>query len=59
MVISDDYKQHATQETTNYYGSKAQGITGFRRDQGLRRVLATRTDGELMFSFQNGYCLVS
>ena len=59
VVISDDYKQHATQETTNYYGSKAQGITGFRRYQGLRRVLTTRTDGELMFSFQNGYCLVS
>lgn len=59
VVISDDYKQHATQETTNYYGSKAQGIADFRRAQGLRRVLTTRSDGELMFSFQNGYCLVS
>jgi beta-lactamase superfamily II metal-dependent hydrolase len=59
VVISDDYKQHATQETTNYYGSKARGIAGFRYDQGLRRVLTTRSDGELMFSFQNGQCLVS
>lgn len=59
VVISDDYKQHATQETTNYYGSKAQGITGFRFEQGLRRVLTTRSDGALMFSFQNGQCLVS
>ena len=59
VVISDDYKQHATQETTNYYGSKAQGISGFRFERGLRRVLTTRSDGELMFSFQNGHCLVS
>jgi beta-lactamase superfamily II metal-dependent hydrolase len=59
VVISDDYKQHATQETTNYYGSKAQGISGFRFDRNLRRVLTTRSDGELMFSFQNGHCLVS
>lgn len=59
VVISDDYKQYSTQETTNYYGSKAMGIAGFRHDQGLRKVLTTRRDGELMFSFQNGYCLVS
>lgn len=59
VVISDDYKQHATQETTNYYGSKVHGITGFRSHQGLRRVLTTRDDGELMFSFRNGQCLVS
>lgn len=59
VVISDDYKQHATQETTNYYGSKALGIMGFRYDQGLRRVLTTRSDGELFFSFQNGRYFVS
>lgn len=59
VVISDDYKQHSTQETTHYYGSKAIGITGFRFDPGLRRVLTTRSDGELMFSFQGGCCLVS
>lgn len=59
VVISDDYKQHGTQETTSYYGTKATGIAGFRTDQGLRRVLTTRTDGELMFSFQGGNCLVS
>lgn len=59
IVISDDYKQYITQETANYYGSKAMGITGFRHDKGLRKVLTTRSDGELLFSFQNGHCLVS
>lgn len=59
VVISDDYKQYNTQETTNYYGRKAIGITGFQNEQGVRKVLTTRSDGELMFSFQNGHCLVS
>jgi len=58
VVISDDYKQYSTQETSAYYARKAIGITGFRNDLGLRKVLTTRRDGELWFSFQNGYCLV-
>jgi beta-lactamase superfamily II metal-dependent hydrolase len=58
VVISDDYKQYSTQETSTYYARKAKGITGFRNDLGLRKVLTTRRDGALWFSFQNGFCLV-
>lgn len=57
VVISDDYKQHASQETTNYYASKAQGIRGFR-GQDWRHVLTTRNDGELVFTFRDGGCFV-
>lgn len=56
-VISDDYKQYDTQETTSYYGSKASGIAWFR-DGGPRKVLTTRDDKELRFSFSNGGILV-
>jgi beta-lactamase superfamily II metal-dependent hydrolase len=59
VVISDDYKQHATQETTNYYGSKAQGISNFRGIGNTRRVLTTRSDKEIQFSFQGSNCWVS
>lgn len=59
VVISDDYKQYATQETTNFYGSKATGITGFRGQPGHRRILTTRNDGQILFSFVDGRCLVS
>jgi beta-lactamase superfamily II metal-dependent hydrolase len=55
VVISDDYKQYDTQETTTYYGGKARGIPSFR-DQGARYVLTTRNDGEIRFSFKSGYC---
>ena len=58
IVISDDYKQHDTQETTNYYGRQAFGISGFRGQQGLRKVLTTRYDGPIRFSFVNGRCEV-
>lgn len=58
VVISDDYKRHATQETTNYYGSKVSGIYGFRGDAGVRKVLTTRDDGPLSFSFQGRNCIV-
>jgi beta-lactamase superfamily II metal-dependent hydrolase len=57
IVISDDYKQYDTQETTAYYASKARGIAWFR-NQGPRYVLTTRSDGEIRFSFQNGSCRV-
>ena len=56
VVISDDYKQYDTQETTNYYASKAQGIVGYRGHSGMRYVLTTRKDGEIWFSFRNGRC---
>ncbi|HJV60463.1 MAG TPA: hypothetical protein VJ743_05920 [Albitalea sp.] len=57
VVISDDYKQYNTQETTGYYSRKVKGITWFR-DGGARYVLTTRRDGEVRFSFRNGGCLV-
>lgn len=57
VVISDDYKQHDTQETTNFYRTKTRGIASFR-GQGARRVLTTRRDGEIRFSFTKGCCLV-
>ncbi len=59
VVISDDYKQYSTQETTAYYASKASGITGFRSEQGRRRVLTTRSDGEILFQFRDGGCHVN
>lgn len=55
VVISDDYKQYASQETSNYYNSKARGVVGFRRQQ-IRKVLTTRNDGEIHFSFRGGNC---
>jgi len=56
IVISDDYKQYDTQDTTAYYGGKAIGITNYRGQPGVRRVLTTRSDGEVRFSFVNGRC---
>jgi beta-lactamase superfamily II metal-dependent hydrolase len=55
VVISDDYKQYESQETTNYYRSKVFGYRGFR-GQDLRHVLTTRRDREIQFSFRNGNC---
>lgn len=55
VVISDDYKQYASQDTTGYYSSKARGVMGFR-GQSVRKVLTTRSDGEIHFSFRNGSC---
>lgn len=57
VVISDDYKQYDTQETTPYYARKARGILNFR-GQGPRYVLTTRNDGEIIFSFNGGRCIV-
>lgn len=56
VVISDDYKQYDTQDTTTYYGTKSVGITNYRDRPGVRRVLTTRHDGEVRFSFVNGRC---
>ncbi len=57
IVISDDCHQYDTQKTTSYYGSKCKGISSFRSD-GERRVLTTRSDGAITFSFANGNCYV-
>lgn len=57
VVISDDYKQYDTQETTSYYGSKCDGIAWFRNG-GRRYVLTTRSDHEIRFSFRDRGCLI-
>lgn len=58
VVISDDYKQYDTQETTRYYASKATGIKNFRGSGVNRWVLTTRSDGDIHFSWANGGCTV-
>jgi beta-lactamase superfamily II metal-dependent hydrolase len=58
VVISDDYKQYDTQETASYYASKATGIKNFRSSGANRRVLTTRTDGDIHFTWVNGQCTV-
>lgn len=58
VVISDDYMQYNTQQTTAYYASKCAGITGFR-GQELRKVLTTRNDGTLTFTWQGNQCIVN
>ena len=48
VVISDDYHQYDTQKTTQFYGSKANGVVlGTEK----RKVLTTRCDGEIRFDF--------
>jgi beta-lactamase superfamily II metal-dependent hydrolase len=60
VVISDDYHQYDTQQTTNYYRSKCGGITNFRTPGCERHVLTTRRDGTITFTFgEYGTCLVS
>jgi len=54
VIISDDYKQYDTQETVNYYASKASGIDNFRGVGNARRVLTTRRDGDICFTWING-----
>jgi beta-lactamase superfamily II metal-dependent hydrolase len=56
VVISDDYKQYDTQETVNHYASQCSGIVDFRYSGNTRKVLTTRNDGEIRFSFANGNC---
>ena len=59
VVISDDYKQYTTQETSQYYASKSRGITNFRKLGCRRDVLTTRKDGEIIFTFEGRNCWVS
>ncbi len=58
VVISDDYHQYETQNTTPYYESKCSGIDGFR-GQAKRRVLTTRSDGDITFTFNQQGCIVN
>lgn len=57
VVISDDYRQYDTQDTTTYYGANASGIKGFR-GQSDRRVLTTRSDGTITFTWSPTGCYV-
>lgn len=59
VVISDDCRQHDTQETTDYYRNKCSGIRGFRGGAEERRVLTTRQDGELTFRWDANGCRVT
>jgi beta-lactamase superfamily II metal-dependent hydrolase len=58
VVISDDYKQYDTQETTTWYANRCVGFDGFRGQPQRRRVLSTRSDGELRFTITPGNCVV-
>ncbi|WP_218008302.1 hypothetical protein, partial [Herbaspirillum rubrisubalbicans] len=58
IVISDCAKRYQSQETVQYYQSKAKGIYGFRGTAGNRFVLTTRSDGEIRFEFHGERCFV-
>lgn len=59
VIISDSTKQYTTQETTNYYASKCgAGLNNFR-GTGNRKVLTTRSDGDVTFSWANNRCVVT
>lgn len=58
IVISDCEKRHQSQETVPYYAGKARGITNFRKPGCDRYVLTTRSDGEIIFRFDSGNCVV-
>lgn len=58
VIISDDYKQYNTQETTNYYAGKTSGIRNFRGIGNTRKVLTTRRDGEICFTWIARQCKV-
>ena len=57
VVIADDYRQYVSQPTTNYYVSKAKGLSDYR-GKGPRSVLSTRKDGVITFTFDDGTCVV-
>lgn len=59
VAISDDYKQYDTQETAGFYSRHCAGIANFRGAGKHRKILTTRNDGEIRFSFQAGSCRVS
>jgi beta-lactamase superfamily II metal-dependent hydrolase len=50
-IISDGGIQHATQETVRWYADRS---AGFQYDGATRRVLTTRSDGNIGISFENG-----
>ena len=50
VVISDKKKGFQSDDSDAYYASRARG--GPFRDDGSRRVIATRSDGDIVFDFQ-------
>ena len=58
VLISDCAKKFQSQETVPYYQSKAKGIGNFRKRDGRRYVLTTRSDGEIQFLFSGDRCFV-
>lgn len=52
VIISDAGIQHATQETCEWYRSRSQGICVIG-DPRERRVITTRTDGTITFTFDS------
>lgn len=57
VVISDCKKKFQSQETVPYYRSRSKGVNAFRGD-GPRSVLTTRSDKDICFRFERGYCEV-
>lgn len=45
VIISDSYKQHGTQETSNWYASKVSGCKTIGQTE--RKILTTRNDGHI------------
>lgn len=52
VIISDDYIQHGTQETTSWYGSKASGC--ITQKNASQNVITTRNDGHISISVGQG-----
>lgn len=57
VVISDCAKRHQSQETVPYYYRKARGVPGVRGCD-ARYVMTTRDDGQLIFRWEGGRCLL-
>lgn len=54
VIVSDCAKKFQSQETVPYYQSKAQGVPNVRSWGTRRYVMTTRTDGEIVFRWENG-----
>lgn len=50
IVISDKGHAHETQDTVNYYAGKVKGAAF---DNEIRKVLTTRSDGTILFTFRS------
>lgn len=57
VVVSDCAKRHQSQETVPYYAQKASGVTNVR-SQAARFVMATRSDGEILFRWEGRQAFV-